>query len=125
MVGSIMLVQLSRGIRPWMGAALVALSCVGSAAAGPMLGYVGQTSPHSREVPTENFSRPDKDGKIRPVSLVPSDRPGQMTLLSGTVYYMVFERDDRDPSDPWGTGIPNFLQTFRAGIDFNGGASPD
>src|SRR5262249_22341547 len=42
-----------------------------------------------------------------------------------TVYYMVFERDDRDPNDPWGTGIPDFLKTFRPGIDFNGGASPD
>ncbi len=90
-----------------------------------MSGYVGHTSPHSRDVPGENFSRPDKNGVIRPVSLIPQDSPSQPTLLSGTVYYMVFERDDRDPNDPWGTGIPNFLKSFRAGIDFNGGSSPD
>ena len=58
-----------------------------------MSGYVGLTSPHSREIPSENFSRPDKDGKIRPVSLIPQEKPSQQTLLSGTVYYMVYELD--------------------------------
>ncbi|MEI7686005.1 MAG: hypothetical protein WCL32_13345, partial [Planctomycetota bacterium] len=93
--------------------------------AGPMSGYVGHTSPHSRDLPSENFSHPDKEGNIRPVSILPDERPTAPALLSGTVYYMVFERDDRDPNDPWGTGIPNFMKSFRAGIDFNGGSSPD
>lgn len=109
----------------WAGATLVVVLLALPLRAGPMSGYVGHTSPHSREIPSENFSRPDKDGKIRPVSLIAQDKVAMPTLLSGTVYYMVFERDDRDPNDPWGTGIPNFMQTFRAGIDFNGGASPD
>ncbi len=106
-------------------AVCLALAFASHADAGPMSGYVGHTSPQSRETPNDNFSRPDKNGNIRPVSLIPQDGPGEPTLLSGTVYYMVFERDDRDPNDPWGTGIPNFIKTFRAGIDFNGGSSPD
>src|SRR5438128_1104352 len=105
MVGSIMLCAKSRFVRRWVSVALLALSLTCPASAGQMVGYVGYTSPHSREIPTENFSRPDKDGNIRPVSLIPQERPNLPNLLSGSVYYMVFERDDRDPNDPWGTGI--------------------
>jgi hypothetical protein len=118
----------SRGYRRWVGvfaAALSVLACAHPVPAGPVPGYIGHTSPHSRDLPSENFSRPDKDGNIRPVSLIAAEKPNMPTLLSGTVYYMVYERDDRDPNDPWGTGIPNFLKTFRSGIDFNGGSSPD
>jgi hypothetical protein len=106
------------------GILAAALACA-SVNAGPLTGFVGNTSPVSRDVIAENFSRPDKDGVIRPVSLLPLEKAAQQTLLSGTVYYMVFELDGRDPTDPWGTGIPNFLKTFRAGVDYTGGSSPD
>lgn len=126
-VGSFMHSALRRGfVRSWTVGVWLALACVvDGASAGPLRDYAGYTSPLSRERPRENFSRPDKDGKIRPVSIIAEDKVEQTSLLSGSVYYIVYERDDRNPQDPWGTGIPDFMRYFRAGIDFNGAASPD
>jgi hypothetical protein len=101
----------------------VMAGAVGAALAGPVNDFVGFTSPVSRESPRENFSRADKEGKIRPVSVVPLDGSTEPQRLSGSVYYMVFERDDKDPKDPWGTG-KNVIDTFRPGIDLNGAPSP-
>lgn len=111
--------------RPHVVAWVAICLAVCPTSAGPITGYVGHTSPVSRDVASENFSRPDKEGNIRPVSLLPLEKPAVPALLSGTVYYMVFDLDGRDASDPWGTGIPNFVKTFRAGVDYSGGSSPD
>jgi hypothetical protein len=85
-------------------------------------GFVGYTSPHSNESIRKNFS-PKDGGSITPVA-IPEEKPAQPRLLSGTVYYMVFERDGANPGDPWGTGMDKFTGVFRAGIDFNGSSSP-
>jgi hypothetical protein len=89
--------------------------------AGEVPGFGGVTSPHSNENAARNFKLKGKG--ILPVGLAEAKTDGPH-LLSGAIYYMVYERDGRSADDPWGTGGPQFASRFRAGVDFNGGASP-
>lgn len=95
--------------------------CVAAAYPGEVPGFGGVTSPHSNENALRNFKL--KGTGILPVGLAEPKTEGPH-LLSGSIYYMVYERDGRSTDDPWGTGGPQFSTRFRPGIDFNGGASP-
>ncbi|MBX9680126.1 MAG: hypothetical protein K2X38_15290 [Gemmataceae bacterium] len=96
-------------------------ACVTAGYSGEVPGFGGVTSPHSNENALRNFTLKGKG--ILPVGLAEPKTEGPH-LLSGSIYYMVFERDGRSTEDPWGTGGPQFSTRFRPGIDFNGGASP-
>ncbi|MFO0865101.1 MAG: PEP-CTERM sorting domain-containing protein [Gemmataceae bacterium] len=99
----------------------VCLSLCACIRAGEVPGFGGVSSPHSNELATRNFKLKGKG--ILPVGLAEAKTEGTH-LLSGSIYYMVYERDGRSSDDPWGTGGAQFTSRFRPGIDFNGGASP-
>lgn len=72
------------------------------------------------------FTRPGKPaddivaGEIRFAS---DNEEVRRTGIGGTIYYQVLQLKG-DENDPWGTGLKNFADSFKAGIDSNGVTSP-
>lgn len=89
--------------------------------------FLGQT--HAGEIPQfAGYTRPGQTpSMIKPAADgLPAGIP-----FGGTVYFMVYDlggdlaKGDSVKGDPWGTGIKDFNQAFRTGIDFGGGPSPN
>jgi hypothetical protein len=75
----------------------------------------------------EGFTRPGNppdevlpNGKIRYVAWDPANKED---VIGGTIYWMVLRRTGSD-TDPWGTGITKFTESFREGKDFENRYSP-
>jgi hypothetical protein len=72
------------------------------------------------------FTRPGSPGDtVSGDKVVPAatDAESRRTALGGTVYFTVLERSGNASDDPWGTGLPDFVKSFRPGVDFSGKSS--
>src|SRR5438105_2094745 len=87
-----------------------------------------QATTKRTSVVREGFTRPGNppderlpNGKIRYVAWDPA--ANREDVIGGTIFWMVLENTGSE-SDPWGTGITKFTESFREGKDFQNRFSP-